>query len=410
MWKWYAGAAICVAYLTDVSANIPTSGPSQISGPLRQSILASEWFKRGWTLQELLAPRQIIFCNVEWSVLGLKKDIASFWNFNNDLPSIISEASGIPPWYLLDGEDAMSGQSHWKRHGQSGSERFRVASIAQRMSWASKRQTTKTEDTAYCLFGLFEVNLPLLYGEGPRAFRRLQEELVRQSNDESIFAWSLPVPEPLDSGIFASDPSFFEKSGYIHNCVLVSRVPYAITNRGVEFSAPLLQVSRDTYLLQLNCVSIGNISNQYGVSSMGPQYPASGCTIVLRRMEDGSFVRRHIRLSDLDVGSNDGGYTARCIVETLLYVHTFTAGILTLRSNPHRLAGRVRIVGNDSEWDRSMSDSWYARLQSQRLEPGMFTLQGLKKDEQQETWDRWLRFIRLREAPAINNSSTIPEW
>ena len=74
-------------------------------------------------------------------------------------------------------------------------------------------------------------------------------------------------------------------------------------------------------------------------------------------------------------------------------------GFLALRPDPHGLAGRVRIVGNDSSWDKSTSDSWYARLQSQSLEPGMFTLQGVHRNEQQETWDRWLRFIRLREHP-----------
>ena len=269
------------------------------------------------------------------------------------------------------------------------------------MSWASRRQTTRVEDMAYCLFGLFEINLPLLYGEGSRAFRRLQEELVRQSNDESIFAWSPSATGAFDSGILAIHPSYFQDSGYIHNCRLVSRMPYAITNTGVEISAPLLQVSRDTFLLQLNCVSIGELSNHHSVSSLGPQYPANGCTIVLRRLEDGSFVRRHLKLPDLDVlrDSPGSGYTARCIVETLLYVHASMDGFLALRPDPHGLAGRVRIVGNDTSWDKSTSGSWYARLQSQSLEPGMFTLQGVHRNEQQETWDRWLRFIRLREHP-----------
>jgi hypothetical protein len=56
------------------------------------------------------------------------------------------------------------------------------------MSWASKRETTRVEDTAYCLMGLFGVNMLPLYGEGRKAFMRLQLEILRMSDDESIFA------------------------------------------------------------------------------------------------------------------------------------------------------------------------------------------------------------------------------
>lgn len=67
---------------------------------------------------------------------------------------------------------------------------MRTASIAQRMSWASRRKTKRQEDIAYCLMGIFDVNMPLIYGEGNRAFIRLQEEILKRVNDESIFAWS----------------------------------------------------------------------------------------------------------------------------------------------------------------------------------------------------------------------------
>ena len=62
-------------------------------------------------------------------------------------------------------------------------------SVAKRMSWAAKRVTTRIEDIAYCLLGISGVNLPLLYGEGERAFIRLQEEIMRSSDDQSLFAW-----------------------------------------------------------------------------------------------------------------------------------------------------------------------------------------------------------------------------
>jgi hypothetical protein len=58
--------------------------------------------------------------------------------------------------------------------------------VSEKMSWAAKRQTTRVEDMAYCLLGLFEINMPLLYGEGPNAFMRLQEEIIRKVTDESI--------------------------------------------------------------------------------------------------------------------------------------------------------------------------------------------------------------------------------
>jgi hypothetical protein len=60
------------------------------------------------------------------------------------------------------------------------------ASVARRMSWAAKRQTTRTEDVAYCLMGIFDVNMPLLYGEGEKAFIRLQEEIIKENDDHSL--------------------------------------------------------------------------------------------------------------------------------------------------------------------------------------------------------------------------------
>jgi hypothetical protein len=70
---------------------------------------------------------------------------------------------------------------------------LRLASVAQIMLWASTRETTRMEDQAYCLMGLFGVNIPLLYGEGEGAFMRLQLEIIQKSNDESIFAWSSEI-------------------------------------------------------------------------------------------------------------------------------------------------------------------------------------------------------------------------
>jgi hypothetical protein len=80
----------------------------------------------------------------------------------------VHKATGIEPTYISD---------------------YRNTSIATKMSWAAGRKTTREEDCAYSLLGLFNVNMPLIYGEGRRAFQRLQKELMQSHNDESIFAW-----------------------------------------------------------------------------------------------------------------------------------------------------------------------------------------------------------------------------
>lgn len=118
-------------------------------------------FRRGWTLQELIAPKKVQSLNAAWLTIGTKQS----------LQRILSITTGIDH-SLLKGRAALSNYS-----------------VAQKMSWASHRQTTRTEDMAYCLFGIFDLNLPLLYGEGMKAFRRLQLEILRTTLDMSIFAW-----------------------------------------------------------------------------------------------------------------------------------------------------------------------------------------------------------------------------
>src|SRR5271168_851945 len=106
---------------------------------------------------------------------------------------MISEITGIPTNILLGGD-------------------VEGASVAQRMSWASKRKTTRVEDLAYCLMGMFGINMPLLYGEGERAFIRLQEEIIKVSDDHSLFAWKSFANH---DGLLASSPAAFLDSGNI---------------------------------------------------------------------------------------------------------------------------------------------------------------------------------------------------
>ncbi|KAK3648000.1 hypothetical protein LTR56_007700 [Elasticomyces elasticus] len=135
--------------------------------------------------------------------------------------------------------------------------------VATRMSWAAERQTTRLEDQAYCLLGLFDINLPLIYGEGARAFGRLQEEIIRRSTDHTIFAWRAVSctywPVQL-SVLFAAAPNAFANStrdglaecyrdveGWIES--------YEVTNHGLEISLPLVkcQSFQDVYHAVLNC-------------------------------------------------------------------------------------------------------------------------------------------------------------
>lgn len=103
--------------------------------------------------------------------------------------------------------------------------------MANRMAWASKRETTREEDMAYCLMGLFNVNMPLLYGEGMKAFLRLQLQILQQSDDESIFAWTQNC---LLDGLLAPSPANFSNSFNVSRLEHTSRRPYAMTNKGLH--------------------------------------------------------------------------------------------------------------------------------------------------------------------------------
>ncbi|KAH7383785.1 hypothetical protein BKA66DRAFT_417119, partial [Pyrenochaeta sp. MPI-SDFR-AT-0127] len=160
MFKWYRDARVCITYLSDVTA--PPDGPKATN--IFQSTngdMPSQWFSRGWTLQELLAPRDMYFYDVNWEYLGTKTLLAQE----------IERITGIDAEYL------------------TGAKNFRKACIATRMSWMAGRTTTRVEDTTYSMLGLFDVTMTVQYGEGQRAFMRLQQELLSAALDESIFAW-----------------------------------------------------------------------------------------------------------------------------------------------------------------------------------------------------------------------------
>jgi hypothetical protein len=238
MFRWYRKCKVCFAYLEDISekrkvieiieieSNSGRAITPDCSHPANSYFPASRWFKRGWTLQELIAPKTVYLYDSSWNEIGEKRQ----------LQREISMVTGINYAVLYDYRSLYT------------------ESIARRMSWASNRETTKTEDIAYCLMGIFNVNMPLLYGEGERAFVRLQEEIMRSSYDHSLFAWNHHFPNTvfgsrvgtmvdrplLGVGLLAPHPVAFETSANIIPHTTRTE-PYAITNRGLRIHLRLLE-------------------------------------------------------------------------------------------------------------------------------------------------------------------------
>lgn len=218
MSRWYRAATVCYAYLSDVD---------DISG-LHQS----RYFTRGWTLQELIAPSEVLFYSARWRLIGGKVDLSSR----------LSEITDIERDVLATGN-------------------FDHINIATRMSWAGKRKTTRIEDIAYSLMGIFDVNMPLLYGEGKKAFTRLQEEIMKVSDDATLFAWGLASTirtiskdspsefwrERRDTsrlhGLFADSPSDFTLCRQIRPVMeWETDINPAVTRGGVKLTLPMWNI------------------------------------------------------------------------------------------------------------------------------------------------------------------------
>jgi hypothetical protein len=205
MYTWYKQAAVCFVYLYDVEG--------------RDDINQSSWFTRGWTLQELIAPTKLYFYDSKWSPIASKHEISA------ELEAI----TGIP-------QDALQNFRH---------DDF---CTAEKMAWAARRTTTREEDSAYCLLGLFNVNMPLLYGEGSKAFLRLQEEIMRTSTDLSILLWQGHASTM--NGLLAAAPSCFAKLGDGHAALLRRQNLFNISQGWTTNNAGIrIQLTADPYLL-----------------------------------------------------------------------------------------------------------------------------------------------------------------
>nr|VWP00051.1 Carboxylic ester hydrolase (EC [Ganoderma boninense] len=171
MYLWYALADVCYAFLVDVPA-----GDVERRQRGWPDFRRSRWFTRAWTLQELIAPAEVVFLAQDWTQIGSKVSLGD----------LIAEITKIEFDALLH---------------VAPLEEF---SVAQRFSWAADREATRVEDRAYSLLGILDINMPTLYGEGERAFRRLQEEIMRRTPDQSLFVWTDFKAHPLSRRLQAN--------------------------------------------------------------------------------------------------------------------------------------------------------------------------------------------------------------
>jgi hypothetical protein len=239
MFNWYTRADICVAILSDVT--VLDVDPKGEFGK-------SRWFTRGWTLQELLAPPEVAFYNQKDEFIGYRSAIC------NQLEAI----TAINAQYL---------GGFWERAD------FWSATVAQKMSWAAKRETTRIEDEAYCLLGIFNVNMPLLFGEGRHAFIRLQQNIIDDFHDQSIFAWGynthLGANYCTGLSVYADNPTAFGNCGSLilpdddqNQLNPQGGHPFERTNMGLRITLDLFQLTEGMgmiyALLPVRCEEAGS--------------------------------------------------------------------------------------------------------------------------------------------------------
>lgn len=288
MFRWYEKFLRCFVYLSDVPTidslikdmeewEIRVWESNSREFPARASkFAASRWFTRGWTLQELLAPEDVDFYDSSWKFVGSRSSLSL-------LLSIITriEVDVIRMPHVMHSP---------------------TISAATKMSWAAYRTTKRIEDRAYSLIGIFGVHLPLLYGEGDNAFQRLQQEIIKGSNDESIFVSN------WHGDLLPQSPAAFRDGGRIvpwtgsQSGVLNTHEPYSLTNMGLHIHIPLLKGSENRQF-------IGVLACRYRDDFRGP----IGLDLRAARGRDDCYYVARPRLVVVDLAKNDLVGTARFI-------------------------------------------------------------------------------------------------
>ncbi|KAK0647095.1 heterokaryon incompatibility protein-domain-containing protein [Cercophora newfieldiana] len=329
MFAWYRDAAICYAYLSDVDSDSSTS-TAELQRP-ESDFCCSKWFTRGWTLQELVAPGIVVFFNMNWQVIARKS-----FKGGGDFHRLLESITKVPDLVLGDS---------W---------RLSEISVAARMSWAARRQTTRREDRAYCLMGIFDINMTMLYGEGDRAFVRLQEEIIRTSDDESIFAWGFcgnpseslvsiaaaahRVPNVITircqvrGRLMATSPADFEGC---ENVELLSRsrgghsTHYSLTNKGLLIKRPLLVLPApfNSVLVPLNCFPLASPTQIFALPLRGT--PSEDTQLWFGR-------------SSLPILVDASFFAQRRSEETRLYIPTSPSEVFTIDNIINYIHGRIQ--------------------------------------------------------------------
>lgn len=274
MFSWYKNAEICYALLQDV--------PNPRSPEAENSFFRkSKWFTRGWTLQELIAPQHVEFFTADWTFIGERTALAE----------LIEKITGVD-YAVLCGLPI-------------------EVCVAKRMSWAANRQTTRLEDRAYSLMGLFGLHMPTIYGEGERAFLRLQQEIMNQSTDHSIFAWE--SDEEGEQGLLASSPDQFA------GCASIIETPHAQfaatwglgnlvpeiqrSGIGLRLELPLFEVPNNKHLRiaalpckYLNSSNSGSPYHTVGILLLKPEHSTDCWTRLSRHIS----LSEHVSRLDVD--------------------------------------------------------------------------------------------------------------
>ena len=224
MFYWYEESMVCYVYLSDMPGDCPYLNDDLLSNDKRwdSTFRKSTWFNRAWTLQELIAPRRLIFHSSSWSRICNLRDVVDS----------VRSRTRIDVSVLL----------HQTSLG--------AVPVAKRMSWAANREATRVEDIAYSLLGIFDVNMPMLYGERSRAFIRLQEHIIRACTDQTVF--TSDTFSHLRSDVAKLPPPLLARSpkGFLHGratSLWRSSNSFELTNAGLRLRTQLLHLHDDHY-------------------------------------------------------------------------------------------------------------------------------------------------------------------
>ncbi|KAF7552553.1 hypothetical protein G7046_g7380 [Stylonectria norvegica] len=240
MFAWYRNSTRCYVYFVDVDC-------TDSSVNLYVQLKKARWFTRGWTLQELIAPRSRFFFDQNWTCVGQLQDQSCGG----------SEANGFYPGDIPEAGSSNTTQPEMEPFGvvvckithipalAIQTEKWKSYSASTKMSWASKRATTRVEDMAYCLLGIFDINMPLLYGERENSFIRLQSEIIKREADHTLFCWvDRTASESSFRGFLATSPAHFS-SGSRLTSFSDDGNAYEMTNRGLHLQLRLIQSEKD---------------------------------------------------------------------------------------------------------------------------------------------------------------------